>query len=149
MAPVEQPGHRREGHDAAHVQLRRGYGGGGRDHSSSVRGDRPGRARPAQAAHRAEPAGRSRTAGPTSTGPSRCAPITGSPPTAITRLITATAVLRLIADERVGIDDPANDHLRTVRLADDAVTVRELLSHAGGVDAPAPRQPVRQHRPQP
>ena len=56
----------------------------------------------------------------------------------ITRLITATAVLRLIADERVGIDDPANDHLRTVRLADDAVTVRELLSHAGGVDAPAP-----------
>ena len=56
----------------------------------------------------------------------------------ITRLITATAVLRLIADERVGLDDPANDHLRTVRLADDAVTVRELLSHAGGVDAPAP-----------
>ena len=56
----------------------------------------------------------------------------------ITRLITATAVLRLIADERVGIDDPANDHLRTVRLADDAITVRELLSHAGGVDAPAP-----------
>jgi CubicO group peptidase (beta-lactamase class C family) len=56
----------------------------------------------------------------------------------ITRPITATAVLRLIADERVGIDDPANDHLRTVRLADDSVTVRELLSHAGGVDAPAP-----------
>ena len=55
----------------------------------------------------------------------------------ITRLITATAVLRLIADERVGIDDPANDHLRTVRLADNSVTVRELLSHAGGVDAPA------------
>jgi len=56
----------------------------------------------------------------------------------IHRLITATAVLRLIADERVGIDDPANDHLRTVRLADDSVTVRELLSHAGGVDAPGP-----------
>jgi CubicO group peptidase (beta-lactamase class C family) len=47
-------------------------------------------------------------------------------------------MLRLIADERVGIDDPANDHLRTVRLADDSVTVRELLSHAGGVNAPAP-----------
>ena len=59
----------------------------------------------------------------------------------ITRLITATAVLRLIADERVGIDDPANDHLRTVQLADDSVTVRELLSHAGGVDAPAPPRP--------
>jgi CubicO group peptidase (beta-lactamase class C family) len=47
-------------------------------------------------------------------------------------------VLRLIADERVGIDDPANDHLRTVRLADGSVTVRELLGHADGVDAPAP-----------
>ena len=56
----------------------------------------------------------------------------------ITRLITATAVLRLIADERVGIDDRANDHLHTVRLADDSVTVRELLGHAGGVDVPAP-----------
>ncbi len=56
----------------------------------------------------------------------------------IARLITATAVLRLIADERVGLDHPANDHLRTVRLADNAVTVRELLSHVGGVDAPAP-----------
>jgi CubicO group peptidase (beta-lactamase class C family) len=55
----------------------------------------------------------------------------------ITGLVTATAVLRLIADGRVGIDDPANDHLRTVRLADDSITVRELLSHAGGVDAPA------------
>jgi CubicO group peptidase (beta-lactamase class C family) len=59
----------------------------------------------------------------------------------ISRLITATAVLRLIADERIGIDDPANDHLRTVRLADDAVTVRELLSHAGGVDPPARPRP--------
>ena len=67
----------------------------------------------------------------------------------VTRLITATAVLRLIADERMGIDDPANDHLRTVRLADDSVTVRELLSHAGGVDDSRPRQAVRRHRPQP
>jgi CubicO group peptidase (beta-lactamase class C family) len=56
----------------------------------------------------------------------------------VNRLITATAVLRLIAAERVGIDDPANDHLRNVRLADDSVTVRDLLSRAGGVDAPAP-----------
>jgi hypothetical protein len=34
------------------------------------------------------------------------------------------------------IGDPANEHLHTVRLADDAVTVRELLSHTGGVDSP-------------
>ena len=54
----------------------------------------------------------------------------------ITRLITATAVLRLVADARVGLDDPANDHLRTFRLADDSVTVSELLTHTGGVDNP-------------
>lgn len=54
----------------------------------------------------------------------------------LTQLITATAVLRLAADGGVGLDDPANDHLRTFRLADDSVTVRELLTHTGGVDNP-------------
>jgi CubicO group peptidase (beta-lactamase class C family) len=58
------------------------------------------------------------------------------PAYSITKVITSTAVLRLVADGRVGLDDPANAHLRTVRLADDAVTVRELLSHTGGVDTP-------------
>jgi CubicO group peptidase (beta-lactamase class C family) len=56
----------------------------------------------------------------------------------ITSLITATAVLRLAADDRIRLDDPVNDHLRTVRLADGAVTIRELLSYSGGVDDPAP-----------
>jgi CubicO group peptidase (beta-lactamase class C family) len=55
----------------------------------------------------------------------------------VTRLITATVVLRLAAEERVRLDDAANDHLRTVRLEDDAVTIRELLSYCGGVDNPA------------
>ncbi|SDM47735.1 serine hydrolase domain-containing protein [Nonomuraea jiangxiensis] len=54
----------------------------------------------------------------------------------ITKLVTAVVVLRLVADGRVRLDDPANAHLRTVRLADDAVTVRELLTHSGGVDNP-------------
>jgi len=54
----------------------------------------------------------------------------------ITKLITATAVLRLVADQTIGLDDPANEHLRTVRLADDAVTVGELLTHTAGVDDP-------------
>jgi CubicO group peptidase (beta-lactamase class C family) len=53
----------------------------------------------------------------------------------VTHLITATAVLRLAADGKVGLEDPANDHLRTFRLADDSVTVRELLTHTGGVDS--------------
>jgi CubicO group peptidase (beta-lactamase class C family) len=59
------------------------------------------------------------------------------PATGVTALVTATAVLRLVADGALGLDSPANDHLRTVRLADDAVTVRELLSHTGGVNSPA------------
>ncbi|MGH3237737.1 MAG: serine hydrolase domain-containing protein, partial [Streptosporangiaceae bacterium] len=54
----------------------------------------------------------------------------------VTALVTATAVLRLVAEGRLGLDAPANDRLRTIRLADDSVTVRELLSHAGGVDSP-------------
>ena len=58
------------------------------------------------------------------------------PAHSITKLITATAVLRLAADGRIGLDDPASRHLRTVRLADGAVTVRELLSHTGGVASP-------------
>ncbi len=56
----------------------------------------------------------------------------------ITMLITAVAVLRLVADERVDLDRPANGYLRTVRLADDAVTVRDLLSHTDSVDRPDP-----------
>jgi CubicO group peptidase (beta-lactamase class C family) len=52
-------------------------------------------------------------------------------------IVTATAVLRLIADGRVALDSHANDHLRTVRLADDTITVRELLSHTAGVENPA------------
>ena len=55
----------------------------------------------------------------------------------VTVLVTATAVLRLVADGRLGLDAPANDHLRAVRLADDTVTVRELLSHTGGIGNPA------------
>jgi CubicO group peptidase (beta-lactamase class C family) len=54
-----------------------------------------------------------------------------------TALVTATAVLRLVAEGRLSLDAPANDHLRAVRLADDSVTVRELLSHTSGVDNPA------------
>ena len=55
----------------------------------------------------------------------------------VTALVTATAVLRLAAEGRLALDAPANDQLTTVRLADDAVTVRDLLRHTGGVDSPA------------
>lgn len=58
------------------------------------------------------------------------------PAGSVTSLVTATAVLRLIAAGRVGLDEPANRHLHTVRLADPAVTVRDLLGHTAGVDLP-------------
>jgi CubicO group peptidase (beta-lactamase class C family) len=58
----------------------------------------------------------------------------------VTALVTATAVLRLIASGRFGLDTPANDHLRVVRLADGTITVRELLSHTAGVDSPTPAE---------
>ena len=53
-----------------------------------------------------------------------------------TVLVTATAVLELVADGRISLDDRANDQLRSIRLADDTITVRELLSHTAGVDSP-------------
>jgi CubicO group peptidase (beta-lactamase class C family) len=62
------------------------------------------------------------------------------PAPGVTMLVTATAVLRLVGDGAIGLDRPANDHLRSVRLADDTITVRELLSHTGGVDNPGPGQ---------
>ena len=54
----------------------------------------------------------------------------------ITMVVTAVALLRLVADGRLGLDERANRYLGTVRLADDEVTVRQLLSHAGGVTDP-------------
>ena len=53
----------------------------------------------------------------------------------ISMLITATAVLRLVADGGLDLDGPANDHLRTIRLADDHITVRDLLTHTDGLAA--------------
>ncbi|HEX3784836.1 MAG TPA: serine hydrolase domain-containing protein [Pseudonocardiaceae bacterium] len=59
------------------------------------------------------------------------------PAGSLTTLITATAVLRLVAEGLVELDAPANRYPTAVRIADPAVTVRELLSHTGGVDSPA------------
>jgi len=54
----------------------------------------------------------------------------------ITALVTSTAVLCLVAEGAVALDDPVNGHLRSLRLADNTITVRELLAHTGGVDSP-------------
>jgi CubicO group peptidase (beta-lactamase class C family) len=62
------------------------------------------------------------------------------PAPGVAALVTATAVLRLVAERRFGLDVPANGHVRTVRLADDTITVRELLNHTAGVDSPSPAE---------
>jgi len=54
----------------------------------------------------------------------------------VTTAVTAAAVLCLAACGQLRLDDPANSHLSVVRLADDAVTVRELLAHTAGVTDP-------------
>jgi len=58
------------------------------------------------------------------------------PAPGVTMLVTSTAVLKLVADGAISLDRPANEHLRTISLADDTITVRELLSHTAGVDSP-------------
>ncbi len=55
---------------------------------------------------------------------------------AVTKLVTATAVLRLVASGQVALHGTANDHLATIRLADDTVTVADLLGQTGGVVDP-------------
>ncbi len=55
----------------------------------------------------------------------------------ISLIVTATAVLRLVADGRCGLDDRVNTRLRTLRLANDAITIRDLLASTGGVNDPA------------
>jgi CubicO group peptidase (beta-lactamase class C family) len=56
----------------------------------------------------------------------------------VTMVVTATAVLCLAAGGQVRLDAAANRYLATVKLADDAVTVRELLAHAAGATDPRP-----------
>jgi CubicO group peptidase (beta-lactamase class C family) len=56
----------------------------------------------------------------------------------VTTLVTAIAVLRLAADGRLRLDDPANKYLASVQLSDDKVTIRDLLAHTGGVAAAPP-----------
>ena len=59
------------------------------------------------------------------------------PAPGVSALVTATAVLRLVAGGRIGLDARASDYLTAVRLGNDAITVADLLSHTAGVDDPA------------
>lgn len=49
-----------------------------------------------------------------------------------TKTFIATVMLRLVAEGRIGLDDPAADHLPEFEL-DERITVRMLLQHTSGV----------------
>jgi len=53
----------------------------------------------------------------------------------ITKLLTATAALQLIGEGALRLDESANTYLRRLKLADERVTIRHLLTHTGGVSS--------------
>jgi CubicO group peptidase (beta-lactamase class C family) len=64
------------------------------------------------------------------------APVTGDTPfqlASTTKLFSSIAVLRLVADGKLQLDDPVGDHLDGLPPAWRAITVRQLLSHTSGL----------------
>jgi CubicO group peptidase (beta-lactamase class C family) len=96
----------------------------------------PGGDRPGDGSGWAAGRGWARLKGASADGPVPLTPDHRFPAYSVTKLITATVVLRLAADGRIGLDDPARAHLRTVRPADETITVRDLLTHTAGVQDP-------------
>jgi beta-lactamase class C len=68
------------------------------------------------------------------------------PVASVTKLATSLAVLRLLEDRALGLDDELSDHLPGALAAQHGVTIRALLCHTGGLpldvaDAAAPYAP--------
>jgi CubicO group peptidase (beta-lactamase class C family) len=59
------------------------------------------------------------------------------PAPGISLAVTAVALLRLVADGQCALGDAANSRLRTMRLADETVTIRDLLTNTSSVSDPA------------
>lgn len=55
----------------------------------------------------------------------------------ITKTFTALALLQLAEKEKLSIDDPARKYLPDF-IYGDAITIRQILSHAGGIPNPVP-----------
>ncbi|MFG2332733.1 serine hydrolase domain-containing protein [Streptomyces sp. NPDC048604] len=57
----------------------------------------------------------------------------------VTKAFTHTVALQLVAEHRIGIDDPVRSHLPELIPAEySEVTVRQILDHTSGFPAPAP-----------
>lgn len=63
----------------------------------------------------------------------------------VSKPMTAFAILQLVDDGRVGLDDPVIEHLPEFTLADDRlsdITIRHLLSHTSGLPNPVIVEPA-------
>src|SRR6478609_4279124 len=72
------------------------------------------------------------------TGASGCTPATLFQAASISKPVAAMAVLALVGQGRLALDDDVNTHLHTWRVPDSAlfpgtITVRQLLCHASGL----------------
>ena len=66
---------------------------------------------------------------------------TAFPVGSITKAVTAAVVLALAADGDLELDDPAGSHVPGLPAATAGITVRQLLSHTGGLPSgPSPEQ---------
>ena len=61
------------------------------------------------------------------------APATNYRLASVTKQFTAAAILLLVEDGRVGLDDPVRRWLPSLPASDDAITIRHLLTHTGGL----------------
>ncbi len=64
----------------------------------------------------------------------------------VSKSVVATALMRWVETGAIGLDDPVNEHLRPVALANDweersPVTIRQLLTHTAGIPMTTGRPP--------
>ena len=52
----------------------------------------------------------------------------------ITKTVTATAIMLLVEDGKLGLDDRIGDHIEPLRNVDPDITIREILNHTSGVN---------------
>ena len=61
------------------------------------------------------------------------------PVASVTKLATALAVLRLVDESEIGLDDELGVHLPTAQASQPDVTIRRMLSHTAGLPPDVPR----------
>jgi len=65
----------------------------------------------------------------------------------ITKQFTATAIMLLVQDGRIGLDDKVSRYLPTAPASWNAITIRHLLQHTSGLQRDLPAAPLAQVNP--